>query len=64
MAGVHGLGEDFTTGPAADIACGALNFFTSHRTAHSWAERHPDYTGKAVDQTQAEALGRSIFGTC
>ncbi|MFE7215888.1 organomercurial lyase [Streptomyces sp. NPDC057611] len=57
------IGERSCTGPAADIACGALNFFTSRRTAHSWAERHSDYTGKAVDQVQAEVLGRSIFGS-
>ncbi|MGW2768829.1 alkylmercury lyase family protein [Streptomyces sp. NPDC001275] len=57
------IGQRSCTGPAADIACGALNFFTSPGTARSWAERNPDYTGKAVDQAQAEALGRSIFGS-
>ncbi|GAA3803470.1 organomercurial lyase [Streptomyces chiangmaiensis] len=50
-------------GPAADVACGALNFFTSPGTARSWAEQHPGHTGKAVAQAQAEAPGRSIFGT-
>jgi hypothetical protein len=57
------IGQRSCTGPAADITCGALNFFTGRHTARSWAEQHPDYTGKAVDQAQAEALGRSIFGS-
>lgn len=56
------IGQRSCTGPAADITCGALNFFTSRGTARSWTERHPDYTGKTVDQAYAEALGRSIFG--
>lgn len=58
---VH-IGQRACTGPAADVACGALNFFTSRRTARSWAAQHPDYTGQEVSQEQAEALGRSIFG--
>ncbi|WP_351231249.1 organomercurial lyase [Streptomyces sp. NPDC002133] len=57
------VGQRSCTGPAADVTCGALNFFTSHRTAHTWAEQHPDYTGNAVDQNHAEALGRSIFAS-
>ncbi|MGW5063295.1 organomercurial lyase [Streptomyces sp. NPDC004096] len=57
------IGQRSCTGPAADVACGALNFFTSPHTARSWAEQHPDYTGKVVDQAQAEALGRYIFGS-
>ncbi|MFF2506540.1 organomercurial lyase [Streptomyces sp. NPDC058067] len=56
------VGQRSCTGPAADVACGALNFFTSRRTARTWARRHSDYTGNAVEPTQAEALGRSIFG--
>ncbi|MGW2557667.1 alkylmercury lyase family protein [Streptomyces sp. NPDC001514] len=56
------IGQRSCTGPAADITCGALNFFTSRRTARTWAEQHPDYTGMPVDQARAEALGRSIFG--
>jgi hypothetical protein len=57
------VGQRSCTGPAADVACGALNFFTSRRTARRWAEQHPDYTGKAIDQARAEALGRSVFGS-
>ncbi|WP_435212804.1 alkylmercury lyase family protein [Streptomyces sp. bgisy034] len=56
------VGQRSCTGPAADVACGALNFFTSRRAAGAWAEQHPDYTGITIDQARAEALGRSIFG--
>ncbi|GAB2972275.1 hypothetical protein GCM10023080_040460 [Streptomyces pseudoechinosporeus] len=56
------VGQRSCTGPAADVACGALNFFTSRRTARRWTEQHSDYTGKAIDQARAEALGRSVFG--
>ncbi|MET7714465.1 alkylmercury lyase family protein [Streptomyces sp. NPDC005407] len=56
------VGQRSCTGPAADVACGALNFFTSGATARTWAEQHPDVTGQAVDQTRAEALGRAVFG--
>ncbi|MEU0596938.1 alkylmercury lyase family protein [Streptomyces sp. NPDC006393] len=56
------IGQRSCTGPAADTACGALNFFTSHRTARTWATQHPHYTGRAVDQDHAEALGRAVFG--
>ncbi|WP_438297203.1 organomercurial lyase [Streptomyces sp. HUAS TT7] len=57
------VGQRSCTGPAADIACGALNFFTSRHTARTWAEQNPDYTGAPVDHAQAETLGRSIFGS-
>ncbi|MGW6908887.1 organomercurial lyase [Streptomyces sp. NPDC054940] len=57
------VGRRSCTGPASDVACGALNFFISHRTARSWAEQHPDHTGMTIDQARAEALGRSVFGT-
>jgi hypothetical protein len=57
------VGQRSCTGPAADVACGALNFFTSRRTACAWARQNPDYTGKVVDQSNAEALGRSVFGS-
>ncbi|WP_414718991.1 organomercurial lyase [Streptomyces sp.] len=45
------------TGSAADSACGALNFFTSRATARKWPAQHCEFTGNAVDQTRAEALG-------
>lgn len=55
------VGQRSGPGPAADVACGALNFFTSRDTARSWVEQHPDYSGKVIDQAHAETLGRSIF---
>ncbi|MFC9913961.1 alkylmercury lyase family protein [Streptomyces sp. NPDC127197] len=51
------------TGPAADVACGALNFFTGPGSAQTWGEQHPDFSGKAVGQDAAEALGRAVFGS-
>jgi hypothetical protein len=57
------VGQRSCSGPAADIACGALNFFTGRRTARKWAERHPDFTGKVISRDSAEALGRSLFGS-
>lgn len=57
------LGQRSCTGPAADLACGALNFFTSRRTAQEWADQHPDFTGQTIPQDRAEALGRSVFGS-
>jgi hypothetical protein len=58
---VH-IGQRSCSGPAADVACAALNFFTNRRTARSWARKHPDYTGTTVDQSRAEELARSTFG--
>lgn len=56
------VGQRSCTGPAADVACDALNFFTGQASARTWAEQHPDVTGRIVDQTEAETLGRAIFG--
>ncbi|MCX4585970.1 organomercurial lyase [Streptomyces sp. NBC_01481] len=56
------VGQRSCTGPAADTACGALNFFTSRATAHKWSTQHHEFTGNAVDQTRAEALGQAVFG--
>lgn len=40
------VGERACTGPAADVTCGALNFFTSPSTADAWAREHLDSTGR------------------
>ncbi|MGW1490438.1 alkylmercury lyase family protein [Streptomyces sp. NPDC002402] len=56
------VGQRSCTGPAADTACGALNFFTSRATAHKWSTQHHEFTGNPVDQTCAEALGQKVFG--
>lgn len=57
------IGQRSCAGPAAEVACGALNFFNSRRTARRWAERHSEYTGKAVPLARAETLGASVFGS-
>ncbi|MFJ3658355.1 organomercurial lyase [Streptomyces nigra] len=57
------LGQRSCTGPAADVACGALNFFASPRTARQWADQHTDFTGEVISQDRAEALGRSTFAS-
>ncbi|MFI2185733.1 organomercurial lyase [Streptomyces sioyaensis] len=61
MAVVY-IGRRSCTGPAVEVACGALNFFTSRCADRSWVKRHSDYTGKAVPPASAETLGRSVFG--
>lgn len=59
---VH-IGQLPCTGPAADVTCRALNFFTSSTTARTWVRHHPDVTGRTVGQARAEALGRTVFGS-
>lgn len=56
------VGQRSCAGPAADTACGALNFFTGEDTARTWAARHPDHTGRVVGRRQAAALGEAVFG--
>ncbi|MGA5215235.1 organomercurial lyase [Streptomyces cinereoruber] len=57
------VGRRGSTGPAAEVCCDRLNFFTSRTSAEAWARRqHPDVTGQIVDQAQAEEIGRQIFG--
>ncbi|MET9966189.1 organomercurial lyase [Streptomyces sp. NPDC006356] len=55
------LGQRSCTGPAADVACGALKFFADRRTARQWADQHRDFTSEVISQDRAEALGRSTF---
>jgi hypothetical protein len=50
-------------GPAAEVACGYINFFTRPATARAWAQAHSDLTGRMLSQAQAERLGRNIFGS-
>jgi hypothetical protein len=49
-------------GPAAEVCCTTLNFFTSSASAESWAAAHPDTPGQILSQAKAEALGREVFG--
>ncbi|MBT2511277.1 alkylmercury lyase family protein [Streptomyces sp. ISL-98] len=57
------VGQGSCTGSAAEVACGALNFFTSRATARTWSTQHPDFSGGVVEQTRAEALGQAVFAT-
>lgn len=60
--GVVFVGRRCCDGPAADVCCDALNFFTSDATAEQWAAEHPDVVGQVLDQADAEQLGAQIFG--
>ncbi|MDX8141531.1 alkylmercury lyase family protein [Lentzea sp. BCCO 10_0061] len=49
-------------GPSADSCCDYLNLFTDRLTAQAWATAHPGVAGEILDGTDAEILGRKIFG--
>ncbi|MFE5715156.1 alkylmercury lyase family protein [Streptomyces sp. NPDC056501] len=49
-------------GPAADVCCDALNFFTDRSTAETWARRHPDVPGRITSQAEAVAIATETFG--
>lgn len=51
-----------SSGPAAEVCCDTLNFFTSPASAHTWIKQHSNVTGQVVDRTRAEEIGRTIFG--
>lgn len=55
------VGGRTCSGPAAEVCCDAVNFFTDNASANKWVRQHPDVTGTVVDQTQAERLGSEIF---
>ena len=38
---------------AADTCCGAINFFTSRKSARAWAAAHPEVTGRTLSQEDA-----------
>jgi hypothetical protein len=48
--------------PAADRACGYINFFTSAQAARDWAYGHPAITGTVLGQAQALRQGVAEFG--
>ncbi|MFK0294417.1 alkylmercury lyase family protein [Streptomyces sp. NPDC090442] len=56
------VGRRSYSGPAAAVCCDALNFFASGATARAWKADHPDVHGRLVDQSQAEHIGRRVFG--
>ncbi|MFD7497465.1 organomercurial lyase [Streptomyces sp. NPDC059832] len=56
------VGRRGCTGPAAEVCCDTLNFFTSPSSAETWIKQHPEVTGAVVDQARAEEIGRRTFG--
>jgi len=49
-------------GPSADTCCDHLNAFVDRTAAESWRKDHPHVSGEIVHHTNAELLGRQIFG--
>ncbi|GAA0372684.1 alkylmercury lyase family protein [Streptomyces blastmyceticus] len=56
------VGRRSGPGPAAEVCCDTLNFFTDAANARAWAAQHPDVTGEVVHHAQAEQLGTRVFG--
>jgi alkylmercury lyase-like protein len=50
-------------GPAADLCCGYINFFTSARAARVWAGRHPEVIGTILRRDGALRFGIEEFGS-
>jgi len=48
--------------PSAETCCDYLNMFTGRDTATTWTRTHTDVTGEVLTHTDAELLGRHIFG--
>lgn len=48
--------------PSADRCCGYINFFTTARTARSWARRHPEIAGTILRREGALRIGIDQFG--
>lgn len=49
-------------GPSADNCCGYLNAFPNYDAGQAWATTHTNVPGDLIDGSQAEELGRRIFG--
>jgi hypothetical protein len=47
---------------AADVCCAYVNFFATAAGAATWAESHPQITGRILGQVDAVRLGSQIFG--
>ena len=50
-------------GPAEQVSCGYLNFFTDPATAQQWASQHPEISGSVLDHARAEALAAQTFAS-
>ncbi|WP_406422475.1 alkylmercury lyase family protein [Streptomyces sp. NBC_00873] len=49
-------------GPAAEVCCDALNFFTGRDSAEQWRRGHPEVIGQVVSQDHAVQIGQQTFG--
>ncbi|WP_329579885.1 alkylmercury lyase family protein [Streptomyces sp. NBC_01361] len=56
------VGRRSCSGPAAEVCCDTLNFFTRASSAAAWIEQHPDVDGRIVSRDRAEEIGRTAFG--
>lgn len=56
------VGRRGGSGPAAEVCCDTLNFFTSRASAERWTAQHPEVAGQIVSQAHAEEIGRQTFG--
>lgn len=56
------VGRRSCSGPAAEVCCDTLNFFTRASSATAWIEQHPDVDGRIVGRDRAEEIGRTAFG--
>jgi hypothetical protein len=51
-----------TAGPSVATCCSTISFFAAPANGQRWIAEHPDLTATVLDQTDALALGREIFG--
>ncbi|NGO74547.1 alkylmercury lyase [Streptomyces sp. YC504] len=49
-------------GPAADVCCRTVSFFTGPGTARTWSAAHPDVPGEVIDLARAERAAAETFG--
>ncbi|GGW80852.1 alkylmercury lyase family protein [Streptomyces galilaeus] len=61
-AAVVFIGRREGGGPAADVCCDALNFFTGRDSAEQWRQAHPEVIGQVVGQDLAVQIGQQTFG--
>src|ERR1043165_1486216 len=47
---------------SVDTCCSTINFFTNPASAQAWITSHPYLTATVLNQDDALALGRDIFG--
>ncbi|MGQ0843056.1 MAG: alkylmercury lyase family protein [Sporichthyaceae bacterium] len=55
------LGGRDDDGPAEEICCDSINFFSSRHSAGRWAAQHSDIRVEMLDLAAAAELGRAVF---